>query len=298
MNQFTLCKLLLATCITAASAVTGHAQNVQTSELLSCGTSCVHVIRLMQVHGVNNSFNIAGNHLRAHHSPFGAYAVPDAELGDLEVVHIGQVVHADPACGPQFRVTIRNNSCRDVCKFHVTVVATLGRIFPGSPNATVCVDKVCAGDITEVCVQLPVEALAMGNHSGNVIGFQKLIVAIDSLDQLAETNEANNIKALACGEIPVVTVAVVQETTAVVQPQATGVINGVAPAAAPVNSAVPVAPAAQLPVAPQLSVAPQASIVPVAPEEDLQGSAVDQLRSAIRMIDQPNQQTTAAIATQ
>jgi hypothetical protein len=292
MNQFTLCKLVLATCITAASAVHCHAQSVQASQLLSCGASCTHVIRLMQIYGVNNSFDCAGTHLTAQHSPFGAYAVPDAELGDLEILNIGQVPSVDPACGPSFRITVRNNSCRDVCNFHVTVVATLGRIFPGSPNATVCVDKVCAGAVTEVCVQLPIEALAMGNASGNVIGFQRLIVVIDSLDQLAETNEANNLKALACGEIPVVAVAVVQETTTEVVAQPIGVNNAIAPAPALPPSTVPAPPVPQAPPETQLAPALEQA------EAGLQGSAVDQLRSAIRMIDQPTQQTTAAIATQ
>ena len=279
MNQLTIGKLLLATCITAATAVVGHAQGVQTTQLLSGGSSCLHVIRLIQIYGVNNSFDTAGTHLTAQHSPFGSYAVPDTELGDLELVQIVQDTNIDPACGPKFIVTVRNNSCRDVCNFHVTVVATLGRIFPGSPNMTQCIDKICAGATADVCVQLPVEALAMGNLNGQVVGFQKIVVAIDAFDELAETNEANNLRAFACGEIPVASAAVVEETAATVVTESIDTQNAAAPSATTVAPAVPVAPAAET------------------PQADDQAPATDALRSAIRMMDTPAQETTAAIAT-
>ena len=280
MNQLSIGKLLLATCITAASAVASHAQGIHTSQLLPGGSSCLHVIRLIQIHGVNNSFDTGGTHLTAHHSPFGSYAVPDTELGDLEIVQIVQEAHVDPACGPKFIVTIRNNSCRDVCNFHVTVVATLGRIFPGSPNQTECVDTICAGETADVCVQLPVEAFAMGNQHGQVIGFQKLIVAIDAFDELAETNEANNLRALNCGEIPVATAAVVEETGTTVVAESLETLNAISPAATIVPPPALEAPAA---------VAPQA-------EEEV--PATDALRSAIRMMDEPGQGANTAIAGQ
>jgi hypothetical protein len=280
MNQLSISRLLLATCITAATAVVGHAQGVHASQLLPGGSSCLHVISLIQLHGVNNSFDTGGTHLTAHHGPFGSYAVPDTELGDLEIVQIAQEAHVDPACGPKFIVTIRNNSCRDVCNFHVTVVATLGRIFPGSPNSSECVDTICAGATADVCVQLPVEALAMGNHNGQVIGFQKIIVAIDAFDELAETNEANNLKAFACGEIPVAAAAVVEEGEATVVTESLESLSATAPTAAPTFA----------PAAPQ----PPAAVAPTEDEEP----ATDALRSAIRMMDEPGQEGNTAIAGQ
>ena len=125
-------------------------------------------------------------------------------------MQVNQIVHQDDACGPKFTVTIRNCSTRNVCHFHVTAVAVLGRICPTSPNATVKVAQIGPGEALEVCLQLPIEALAMGNRHGQVIGFQRLVVADRQLDQLVETNEANNLKAFACSEIPVVTTVVEQ----------------------------------------------------------------------------------------
>ena len=283
MNHLPIGKLVLATCILTITSAQGQAQvqtqGVRTAHLLSGGTSCLHVIRLIQIHGVNNSFDIGATQITAHPSPFGAYAVPGAELGDLEIVQIAQVPQADSACGPQFTVTIRNNSCRDVCNFHVTVVATLGRIFPGSPNATTCVDKLCAGATADVCVQLPIEALAMGNLNGQVIGFRKIIVAIDAYDELAETNEANNLRALACTEIPLVTAAVVETLESSVTETV------VADSSADTTAA---------PAAISNPTSAPAAVAPNAAPLEQEAPTGDALRSAIRMMDAPTQAATVA----
>lgn len=285
MSQLTPRRLLLAIGFMCVAAVQTYAQGVHTTDLLSNGSSCLHVIRSIQIYGVNNSFDVGGTHLAAHHGPFGSYAVPGAEMGDLEFLQISRHQVDDPACGPKFSITIRNNSCRDVCNFHVTVVATLGRIFPGSPHATVCVDKIVAGSAAEVCVQLPVEALAMGNRSGNVIGFQRLVVAIDAFDELAETNEANNLKAFACGEIPLVAAAVVEEATTTEVSQSTTVQTDESVSAAPLPANTN-PPATSQPV----------SVQPNADDGDAAGN--DSLRSAIRMLDTPQEQTSTAVTTQ
>ncbi|MGI9473295.1 MAG: hypothetical protein ACR2NZ_17265 [Rubripirellula sp.] len=276
MNLSTLGKLVFATCMVACTAINAQAQGLNASQLLYGGTSCDHVIRLIHIHGVNNSFDVSASLVSTQFSPAGPIAVPHTELGDLEIVQVAQVQHADIACGPKFNVTIRNNSCRDVCNFHVSVVAALGRICPSSPNATACVEKICAGQAVEVCVQLPIEALAMGNRNGQVIGFQRLVVAIDSFDVLAETNEANNLKAFACHEIPIAT-AVVTETASVTTTETVteGANPAVAPAAVTPNGAAP-APSA-------------APATPAAP-----AAQADPLRSAIRMMDQP---ATEAVAS-
>ena len=285
MNRSTLGKLLFATCMVACTTMTAKAQGLVASQLLHGGTHCDHVIRLIHVHGVNNSFDLSASVVSTQFSPTGPIAVPLTELGDLEIVQVAQVQDVDAACGPKFNVTIRNNSCRDVCNFHVTLVATLGRICPTSPNTTTCIEKICAGQAVEVCVQLPIEALAMGNRNGQVIGFQRLVVAIDSFDVLAETNEANNLKAFACHEIPLaavvtesaaVTTETVSETT-VTETRATG-------------TATPVAPGTTTPAAP--SAAPATPATPPAPAAP--AAQADSLRSAIRMMDQP---ATEAVAT-
>ena len=85
----------------------------------------------------------------------------------------------------------------------MTGVAMLGRISPLSPSVTTRVAEILPSAALEIQLQLPIEALAMGNRNGQIIGFQRLVVAIDSYDELLETNEANNLRAWNCAEIPV-----------------------------------------------------------------------------------------------
>ena len=292
MIRLTIGKLVLATCITAvATTPNSQAQGVDATQLLAGGTSCLHVIQQIQIHGVNNSFDVGASGFTTHPSPFGPYVVPEAELGDLEIVQISQLQQADPACGPQFNVTVRNNSCRDVCNFHVTVVATLGRIFPGSPNATSCVEKLCAGAAVDVCLQLPVEALAMGNLNGQVIGFQRLVVAIDSFDELAETNEANNLRALSCAEIPIAAAVVVEPANNTVVSET--MLSGVAaPAMESTNIETPAGG-----LQPTVAVQPSDGVSSGGMSLDGEPPATDALRSAIRMMDQPTGEQTVATAT-
>lgn len=199
-------------------------------------------------------------------------------------MQVAQVQDVDAAGGSKFNVTIRNNSYRDVCNFHMTLVATLGRICPTSPNTTTYIEKICTGQAVEFCVQLPIEALAMGNRNGQVIGFQRLVVAIDSFDVLAETNEANNLKAFACHELPLA--AVVTESTTVTTETVT---ETTATETSATGTATPVAPGTTTPGAP--SVAPATPPTPSPPASP--ASQADSLRSAIRMMDQPAKEAVA-----
>lgn len=201
-------QLLLIALLAVGSTVTVQAQGVTTSALIHPGSRCDHVIGLILRHGVNNSVDPMAAHSLLQHGPLGSMAIPAAELGDLEIVQINRIAHEDPACGPKVAVTIRNQSCRQVCEFHVTAVAVLGRILPMSPSVTIRVDRIDPGAAIEVVLPLPVEALAMGNRNGQVIGLQTLVVAIDSFDQLVETNEANNLRALDIAQVPALAVAV------------------------------------------------------------------------------------------
>lgn len=202
---------MLIAALVVTSAVTAQAQVVTTSQLLDRNDRCDHVIGLVMRHGVNNSVDRAGAHSLLHPSPYGGMAIPPGELGDLQIVQVNQLEHADPACGPKIAVTVRNASCRQVRHFHVTVVGVLGRIFPTSPSATTRIDCLEPGADIEVILPLPIEALAMGNRNGQVIGLQTLVVAIDSFDQLVETNEANNLQAFDITQLPMVA-ATVEET--------------------------------------------------------------------------------------
>ncbi|MEM8669432.1 MAG: hypothetical protein AAGG48_18045 [Planctomycetota bacterium] len=209
MNRLTLTRCLLTASIVVGSIVAAQAQVITnpqvitTSQLLHGGTRCDHVLALIHRHGVNNSVNEFASRAMLHHSLLGGVVVNEADWGDLQVAAVNQIVDQDANCGPKFSVLIRNNSCRAVCNFHVSAVGVLGRICPNSPNTTVTVGEIAAGETLQVVLTLPIEALAMGNRNGQIIGLQRLVVAIDSLDQLAETNEANNLKAFEVGQIPI-----------------------------------------------------------------------------------------------
>ena len=239
---------ILPQCLHAASFVVGsiaaaQAQDITASQLFHGVNRCDHVIHLMHRHGVNNSVNYVASSPLLHHSPLGAMAINEADLGDLQIVQVSQIEHQDAACGPKFAVLVHNHSCRSVCKFHVSAVGILGRICPVSPSATVAVEQIGAGETLQVDVTLPIEALAMGNRNGQIIGLQRLVVAIDSFDQLVESNEANNLKAFDITAIPVLTPTVAQPADAVsVTTVETGAAS-VATEAAPVSTAVPSQPA-------------------------------------------------------
>tara|TARA_R110002049_G_scaffold2750_5_gene22047 strand:+ start:2753 stop:3634 length:882 start_codon:yes stop_codon:yes gene_type:complete len=194
------------------------ADGVDLHQVLHGPTRCDHVIELMMRHGINNdnrNHGYGGGSMM-HHSPMGPMWIPHDELGDLELIEVAQLPVVDPACGPKFAVVIENKSKRDVCGFRVTLVGLLGRIFPTAPTTVVKVDKICAGQAAEVHVQLPIEALAMGTRNGQAIEFARLVVAIDSFDQFAECNEANNVKVFDRTSIAIREVAV-QSTAAIEQ---------------------------------------------------------------------------------
>ncbi len=260
MNRPILTQCLLTASLVVGSIVAAQAQEITAGDLFSGGSRCDHVIHLLQRYGVNNSVNCLSAQSMLHHSPLGTVVIGEAELGDLEIVGVSQIVHEDSACGPKFAVLVRNQSCRNVCNFHVTAVAILGRICPVSPNATVGVEQIVAGETLQVEVTLPIEALAMGNRNGQIIGLQRLVVAIDSFDQLAETNEANNLRAFEIGEIAVLTPAV--------------------EAAAPPVSEVQV----DSTVAPAPGAAETSPVAPAAPSQPVVEPTADPLRSAIRQM--------------
>lgn len=230
----------------SSSQVLSSSEVLRTSQLLPGGSLCNHVIHLIHCHGVNNSVDLAASHTMLHHSPLGSMLVPGVELGDLEICHVAQLLPGDPGCGPKISVTVKNHGCRKVCNFHITAVAILGRICPTSPNHTVCVEHLGPGEALEVIVPLPIEALAMGNRNGQIIGFQRLVVAIDSYDEFVETNEANNLRAFDVAALPVLTPTVtetveetVEETVSTttdsgpVQETVTEEVGGTATAPAP-----------------------------------------------------------------
>lgn len=213
----------------AISMVAVNGQELTRGDLIGHPTGCQHVINLVHRHGVNHTFDRFGSANHLHHSPviltLGSMMIPAAEMGDLEIISVHQFSHDDPACGPKIAVVVANQSSRCVKSFSVTAVAMLGRMHFDSPNQTVKVEEIKAGEALQVELVLPIESLAMGNRGGQPIGFQRLVIAIDSFDELAETDEANNIKAYAIASVPMMTVAVVQATETVsVDPLASEIV--------------------------------------------------------------------------
>ena len=281
MNRQILTKVLMTTSFIVCMTMQSDAQQINASHLFGNHSYCGHVIDLISQHGVNNTFNRGSTF---HSSPFGHVVIPDCEIGDLQIVEVHQHEHLDSACGPTFAVVIQNQSTRSVCGFHVTAVAVFGHICPTSPNATVKTDKIEAGESLEVLVTLPIEALAMGNRNGQVIGFQRLVVAIDSFDELMESDEANNLKAFDAASIPVVSLSVTTtvETESVSTIQS-GSVQNVQPSA---ENLVPQSEASQID-----SVQNGQNELPNS-EAD-----VDSLRSAIKMLDTNNATSDVAAAS-
>ena len=180
------------------------AQGQFSTSFPSGGTRCDHVIQMMLRHGVNNSFDRSNTMSLLGQSSTVGTLVPINELGDLQLVQVDQFpTEANPS-GPKLAVIVLNRSNRQVCNFHITAVAVFGQIHPWSPNATVEIAKINPGEVLQVIVALPIDVYSMGNRNGQALGFEKLIVAIDSFDQLLETDEANNIKVFNSNEISLV----------------------------------------------------------------------------------------------
>ena len=171
---------------------------------------------------------------------FGPMFAPP--IFDLELVGVGMVADLAGDKGPIYRVTIRNNSLVPVHHFRVSLIAVLGTLNAGSPVTTADVGPVAAGAIGHIDIQLPVAVMALGPQGQAAVPFDTLVAAIDSFDELPETNELNNVTTLTRVEVALI------ETT--VQSTAPAAAAGVATAAAPA-AAAPAAPAPGAAAAPQ-----------------------------------------------
>lgn len=157
------------------------------------GPRCDRVIRLtLRAH--RPDLRTGGT---ASQSPGGPFLVPRDEIGDLTIVGVTQSPPPDSEAPPTYVIAIANRSSRDVGAFRVSLVALLGRIHPHCPTAVARVASVGAGEEVSVRVTLPHGALAMGGGRG----FRRVVVAIDSLDQFVESDEANNVQVLERTEI-------------------------------------------------------------------------------------------------
>lgn len=187
---------------------------------------CGHVISMMLKYGVNNRFDRSEASRLLQSITVLPNGLPTSEVGDLDIVQVSRLNSA-ANCGPRVAVQLMNCSNRKVGRFHVTAVAVFGHIRHDSPNASLEVAEIEAGAIVEVQLQLPIEAYAMGNRNGTPIGFQTLIVAIDSYDVLLESDESNNVRALNANELPLEQPVAVTLAVEMLQSSETGVTTTV-----------------------------------------------------------------------
>lgn len=137
---------------------------------------------------------------------FPLIPLPAPPVGDMELAAVGLVSEAAGDLGPTFHVTFRNNSPVTARHFHVSLVAVAGSLSTASPVATVEVPETAAGATAQVDIQLPAGAMAMGPQ-GQAAPFDTLVAAVDSFDELAETDESNNVATLPRTEVVLVEAA-------------------------------------------------------------------------------------------
>jgi hypothetical protein len=134
-------------------------------------------------------------------------AVPVQGL-DLVLQSVGAVDSGNmqAGLGPNFRVTVRNNSMMPVSSFNVLVMAGMDQTPRQDLPATVVkLDGMQSGQFTTFEVRLPVTALMMSRDiSGMPISHTTVFVAVDSGEDLPDVDRSNNGAVLALNQIPVV----------------------------------------------------------------------------------------------
>ncbi len=159
---------------------------------------CCHVIDLLMV---NRTRQLAG-----HARPVGV-DVLGGQPGDLELLSVNLLADATDTCGPSFHISFRNNSRWAVQNFRISIVGVLDRITPHAPCRSMHIPCIAAGETKCVEMQLPSRCLTMGPYGGPPRPFDILVVAIDSLDELVECDELNNVAIIRRAEIALVTQA-------------------------------------------------------------------------------------------
>ncbi len=191
-----------------------HVQPTLTTLNFDCG----HVIQLLMANKFRQNTFQNGTEL----APGLLLGSPwQQSPGDLELLGVHCDGTVDPRNGPVFEVTLRNNS--QVTLEHVTLsaVAVLGQIHGQSPTSVVSIGQIGAGETISFRIQLPASSMVMGPVGSPVQPFETLVVAIDSFDELIESNELNNVNILRRGEIPMIPVALVGPAASAVNPQFT-----------------------------------------------------------------------------
>lgn len=160
--------------------------------------SCHHVIDLLVR---NRARRYAG-----HASPTPVDVLGAPLPGDLELTGVHLVSDGAIGQGPVFQISFRNTSRHVVSDFRISAVGVLERITPHSPCRSIRIPCINAGETKCIEMQLPARCMSMGPYGGQQAPFDTLIVAIDSLDELVECNELNNVAIIKRCEIPAVAV--------------------------------------------------------------------------------------------
>lgn len=231
MNAIPRAGVLCVVSLLAAPPARAEINALPIEQALTGAPGCEHVVDLLTRYGLcqGGALQVA----TVAPSPHGPIVMPASEYGDLCLANVEEISNADPACPPTYVVAVTNSSTRAVCDVAVSLVAMLGPIKPFDPTATVRIAEIPPGATVEVDVTLPIEALTMGANGATVIGFQKLLVAIDSYDRFVEVDEANNLRLVCRADVPQRVVATAVEPVVPATPQPA------APAApAPIDSAL------------------------------------------------------------
>lgn len=160
-------------------------------------SSC-HVIDLLMHNRIRKSIGHEMGVMPGAPLPYGT-AGP--QPGDLELLEVNMVAECDGPQGPVYQVSFRNTSCFAVRDFRISIVGVLCRIDPTSPCTMVGIPCIDAGETKCIEIQLSATAMTMGPAGAQPVTFDTLIVALDSLDELIECNELNNVAILNRAEI-------------------------------------------------------------------------------------------------
>lgn len=233
-------------------------------QVLGVPTSfCGHVINMLMINQMRQQNGTTGADF-----PPGLQFFPGTTVtpGDIELLGVHLVADGNPQQGPVFQLTIRNGSQYTVDGIRISVVGVLGQIQFHSPTTTAAAPRMEAGAVTEFQIQLPVTCMSMGNNGQSAAAFDTLVVAVDSFDELIESNELNNVQILKRAEIgPLVAVVTTSAPGVAVTPVPTSASGGVS------------APAAVGPAPGQNSLSPSPAPTPAAPDIADPGAPSDQV---------------------
>ncbi|HZZ73926.1 MAG TPA: hypothetical protein VFE24_16860 [Pirellulales bacterium] len=149
-------------------------------------------------------------------------------FGDLVLVDLQMVSDSTPEHGPVYRLSMLNDSPLPSCDFHVSLIAARGDINESSVVVTMPIRMIQPKQTGFIDIELPIGCLSLGAPAQP---FDTVIAVVDSFDELAETNELNNIATLSRTDIVHVTV----KTEAIAAPAGGASVApapGLAPAAA------------------------------------------------------------------